>query len=102
MPETSLGFLLQEAMRQHQDLIDSKNSIETRASFMLGLQGVVLTVFTGVFSTFWTSKQAADLGQTDAFGWWLGLSITMGVLLTLIGAVVLEISVMMPKYFATG
>ena len=102
MPEESLDLLFQEAIRQHQDLLGSKNSIETRASFMLGLQGVVLTVFTAVFTTYWASTQAANLAQTDAFAWWLGLAVTMGVLLALIAAVVLEILVLMPTYFATG
>ena len=69
---------------------------------MLGLQGVVLTVFIGVFTTFWASTQAANLAQTDALEWWLGLAITMAVLLSLIVAVVLEILVLMPKYFRLG
>src|SRR5207249_2380380 len=74
----------------------------TRASFMLGLQGLVLTIFAGVFTTYWVTTQPSTFARVDPVGWALGLVATLGVFFALILAVVLEILVLLPRLFAAG
>src|SRR2546422_6203800 len=102
MPHESVEFLLQETIRQHEDLLASKDSVDTRASFMLSLLGVILTIFAGLFVSFWTSPSAVQLSNTDLFGWWLTLLSTTGVVVALTLALTLEIWILLPKTFAAG
>src|SRR2546426_1917911 len=101
-PPDSLKFLLDEALRQGDELVEAKNSIDTRASFILGLLGVILTVFSGFFVSYWTSPSASRLLAESLYAWRLALLLTLGVMGTLVSAILLEILILFPRAVAVG
>lgn len=101
-PPDSLKFLLDEALKQVDELVEAKNSIDTRASFILGLLGVILTVFSGFFVSYWTSPGPSRLLGESLFGWRLALLLTLGVMGTLVSAILLQILILFPRAVAVG
>src|SRR5438094_600563 len=98
----SLDFLWEDTIRQHEALLESKDSIDTRASFMLGLLGVILTVFSGMLVAYWTAPPAELLSRTDDTGWWLIVGVGGGVVIALVLALVFDIWILLPRFFAAG
>lgn len=101
-PDETTKFLLNETLRQGAELFDSKDSIDTRASYMLALLGIILTIFSTAFITYWTSAAPNQLLLTWPTAYWLSLSLTLGVLVALFAALGLEISVLLPRDFHVG
>ena len=101
-PEETTKFLLSETLRQGAELFDSKDSLDTRASYMLALLGIILTIFSTAFITYWTSAAPSQLFLIWPTAYWLSLSLTLGVLVALFAALGLEISVLLPRDFSVG
>jgi len=102
VPGDSLDFLHTEAVRQLEELSKAKESIDSRAALVIGIPGVMLSVFVSIFVSFWTSPQVPGLVETDRFLVSLALLLTIGVVFTLLGAVGLGLSTLSPKSFDLG
>lgn len=102
IPGESLDLLFQEATRQTDELARAKDSVDNRAAFVIGLPGVILSVFVGIFVDFWTSSRPENLAQLDALLYWLAGFFTVAVVATLIGAVALGLSILLPVSFDIG
>src|SRR2546426_173029 len=76
-PEETTKFLLSETLRQGAELFDSKDSLDTRASYMLALLGIILTIFSTAFITYWTSAAPSQLFLIWPTAYWLSLSLTL-------------------------
>jgi len=101
-PPDSTKWLFNEAVRQETGFIDTKNSLDTRAAYMLGLLGIILTIFSTAFVAYWTSTAPTELLLTQPLAVWLSLLLTLGVLVALFSAIVLEIWVLLPRDYGGG
>ncbi|MCI4371884.1 MAG: hypothetical protein L3J78_04470 [Thermoplasmata archaeon] len=101
IPKTA-ELLYNESIRQQQVLSDSRTSIETRASFLLGLQGVILSVFVGVFLTYWTAAASTLLISIDGRAWALGLFLTTATMVSLAVSIVIQVWILLPRSVGVG
>ena len=85
-----------------EELSRTKDSVDSRATFVIGIPGVILSVFVGVFISFWTSQQIPGLARTDPFLVFTALLLTIGVVVSLLGAVAIGLSILTPKSFDLG
>lgn len=101
-PENSLDFLHEEVVRQLEELSKAKDSVDNRATFVVGIPGIILSVFVGVFVDFWTSERPVDLAQSDPFLTGIALILTAGVMVTLLFAIMFGLVILLPKTFDIG
>src|SRR2546426_9752919 len=101
-PAESIALLHAEASRQMDEVSKAKDSIDSRAAFITGLPGVVLSVFVGIFASYWTSPIPSGLFEGHPVIFWLAATLTFAVVGTLVAAVVLGVSVLQPREFIIG
>jgi len=102
IPADSLHFLHDGAVRQLEELSKAKDSVDTRAAFVIGIPGIILSVFVGIFVDFWTSEQPGTLAQAEPVLFATAVVLTVSVVAFLVGAVLLGLSILVPKSFDIG
>jgi len=98
----SVEYLLDEATRQMEEISRTKDSLDTRGSLVISFAGVILSVFVGVFISYWTSQAAVTMAKTASFSFWFALFLTIAAMFALLLSIVLGLSVLTPKQFEVG
>ena len=101
VPSESIEFLSSEAVRQLDQLFEAKESVSNRTAILIGLAGVMLTIFVETFTAFWSSI-AREASPPDRMVLWSLVALTLLILSSLLVSVLICLLVLVPKRYNVG